>query len=95
VNKFLETEEHQNRCIQAERRKPLGRPRRRRKDNIKMNLREVEWGMEWIFLAKNRKSWRSVVNAVMNFQVPQNPGNFFSSLESVSFSRRTLFHKVS
>jgi hypothetical protein len=49
-------------------RRPLGRPRRRWEDNIKMDLREVGWGgMNWIELAQDRDRWRALVNAVMNF----------------------------
>jgi hypothetical protein len=52
-------------------RRPLGRPRRRREDNIKMDLREVGWGgMYWISLAEDRDRWRALVNEVMNLQVP-------------------------
>jgi len=47
---------------------PLGRPRRRWKDNIKMDLREV--GGDWIELAQDRDRWRALVNTVMNFWVP-------------------------
>jgi hypothetical protein len=51
--------------------RPLGRPRRRWEDNIKMDLREIEWdGMDWIKLAQDRDQWRALVNTVMNFQVP-------------------------
>ena len=51
--------------------RPLGRPRRRWEDNIKMDLQEVGCGvMGWIGLDRVRDSWRSLVNAVMNFLVP-------------------------
>jgi hypothetical protein len=52
-------------------RRPLGRPRRRWEDNIKMDLREVGWGIiDWISLAQDRDRWRALVNAVMNLRVP-------------------------
>jgi hypothetical protein len=51
-------------------RRPLGRPRRRWEDNIKMDLQDVGWVMDWIELAQNRDRWRAVVNAVMNLRVP-------------------------
>jgi hypothetical protein len=50
--------------------RPLGRPRCRCVDNIKMDLREILWGdMDWIDLAQDRNQWRALVNAVMNFRV--------------------------
>jgi hypothetical protein len=53
------------------RKRPLGRPRRRREDNIKMDIREIGWGgMDWIDLAQNRDQWRAVVNTVINLRVP-------------------------
>jgi hypothetical protein len=52
-------------------RRPLGRPRRRREDNMKMDVPEVEWGgMDWIDMAHDRDWWRAVVSAVMNLRVP-------------------------
>jgi hypothetical protein len=45
----------------------LGSPRHRWEDNIKMDAREVGWGMDWIILAENRDKWWALVNAVMNF----------------------------
>jgi hypothetical protein len=63
-----------------ERRRPLGRPRRRWEDNIKMDLQEVGWGgMDWIDLAEDRDRWRAVVSTVMNLRVSQNAGNFLTS----------------
>jgi hypothetical protein len=54
-----------------ERKRPLGRPRRRWEDNIKMGLEEVGCGgMDWIELAEDRDKWRVLVNAVMNLRVP-------------------------
>ena len=51
-------------------RRPLGRPRHRWEDNIKLDLQEVGCGgMDWIELAQNRVRWQALVNAVMNLQV--------------------------
>jgi hypothetical protein len=50
---------------------PLGRPRDRWEDGIRMDLKEIGWGwgVEWIHLAQDRDHWRAVVNAVMNLRV--------------------------
>ena len=49
----------------------LGRPRRRSEDNIKMYLRDLEWGeIDWIDLAQDRERWRVLLNTVMNLRVP-------------------------
>jgi hypothetical protein len=75
---------------------PLGRPRSRWEDNIKMELQEVGCEcMDWIELAQDRNRWRVLVNAVMNLRFPQNAWNFLTSCKPVSFSRRTVLHGVS
>jgi hypothetical protein len=52
-------------------RRPLERPRRRWKDNNKMDLPEVVWGgADWINLAQDRDRWRALVYKVMNLRVP-------------------------
>jgi hypothetical protein len=52
-------------------RRPLGRPRRRWLDNIRVNLVEVGWGdVNWIGLAQDRDRWRALVNSVLNHRVP-------------------------
>jgi hypothetical protein len=51
--------------------RPLGRPRRRWVDNIKVYLGEIGWdGVDWIELAQDRDQWRALVNTVMNLRVP-------------------------
>jgi hypothetical protein len=54
-----------------ERKRPLGRPRRKWMDNIKMELLEMALSVvDWIVLALDRFRWRALVNSVMNFRVP-------------------------
>ena len=51
--------------------RPLGRPRRRWEDNIKMDIQEVEFGgVYWIELPQDRDRWRALVTAAMNLRVP-------------------------
>jgi hypothetical protein len=51
--------------------RPLGRPRRRWMDNIRMDLGEVGWkDVDWIGLAQDRNRWRALVNSVLNLWVP-------------------------
>jgi hypothetical protein len=57
--------------VKPEGKKPLGRPRRRWADNIRVDLGEVGWGdVDWIGLAKDRNRWRALVNSVLNLLVP-------------------------
>ena len=49
--------------------RPLGRPRRRLEDYIKVELQEVRWVTDWIDLAQDRDRWRAIVNAVMKFWI--------------------------
>jgi hypothetical protein len=51
--------------------RPLGRPRRRWVDDIRMDLGEVGWGdVDWIGPAQDRNRWRALVNSVLNLRVP-------------------------
>jgi hypothetical protein len=52
-------------------RRPLGRPRRRWVDNIKIDLGDIGWdGVDWVVLAQDRDQWRAFINTVMNLRVP-------------------------
>jgi hypothetical protein len=78
-----------------EEKKPLGRPRRGWKDNIKDDLEAVGWGvMHWIELAHEMDSWRALLNVLMSPRVPDNVRIFLTSRVAVSFSR-ILLHGVS
>ena len=50
--------------------RPLGRPRRRWENNIKMDLQEVGWGTDWIDLAQDKDSLRAPLEPTMNLRVP-------------------------
>jgi hypothetical protein len=57
--------------------RPLGRPRRRWVDNIRINLGEVGWSdVDWIGLAQDRNRWRALVNSVLNLRVHEMVGNY-------------------
>jgi hypothetical protein len=74
--------------------RPLGRPRRRWVDNIKMDLRETGWaGMDGIDLPQDRDQWRALVNTVMNLWVLSNAGKFLSGCTTGGFSRRAQLHE--
>jgi hypothetical protein len=62
-----------------ERKRSLGRPRRRRENNIKMDLGEIECGgMDWIHLAQDMDWWRALVNTVMKLRALQNVRKYVS-----------------
>jgi hypothetical protein len=51
--------------------RPLGRPKRRWVDNIRMDFREIRWnGEDWIHMDQDREQWRVLVNTVLNLRVP-------------------------
>jgi hypothetical protein len=55
----------------AEGKRPLGRPRRRWVDNIKIDLREIGWdGVDWVDMSQDRDQSRALVNTIFNFRVP-------------------------
>jgi hypothetical protein len=61
--------------------RPLGRPRRRWEDNIKLDIREIViYEANWIQLAQDRVQWRAFVNTVMNLRVPYESGTFSDKL---------------
>jgi hypothetical protein len=78
-----------------ERRRPLGRPRRRCLDNIRMDLLEiVRAGVDWIGLAQDRGRWRALVNSVLNLRVPLNAGKLWSGLTTGGLSSSVQLHRV-
>jgi len=76
--------------------RPLGRPRRRWEDNIKLDLQEVRGGCgDWMELAQDRDMWRALVNTERNLGVPKMWGISWLAAEPVNFSRKTLLYGVS
>jgi hypothetical protein len=72
---------YRNLVGRSEGERPLGRPRRRWEDNIKMDLREIGIdGANWIQLAQDRVRWRVYVNTVMNLPVPKRKQDIFDKL---------------
>jgi hypothetical protein len=71
--------------------RPLESSRRRREDNIRMDLRYIRWGcMDWIDLAQDMNQWRALVNTVVNLQVPQNVRKFLSRCATACFLKRAF-----
>jgi hypothetical protein len=61
--------------------RPIGRPRRRWVDNIRMDLGKVGWGdVDWNGLAQERNRWKALVNLIFDIQVPLNAGKLLSGL---------------
>jgi hypothetical protein len=80
----------------TEGRRPLGRPRRRWLDNIRMDLVELGWGdVDWIGLTQDRGRWRALVNSVSNLRVPSNTGKPLSGLITDVPSSTAQLHRVS
>jgi hypothetical protein len=76
--------------------RPLGRPRRRWLDNIRMDLLEVGWAdVDWIGLANDGNRWRALVNSVLNLRDPRNIGKLSSGLTSSGLSSSVQLHIVS
>jgi hypothetical protein len=74
--------------------RPLGRPRCRWVNNIKMDRREIGWdGVDWIDMAQGRDRWRALVNTVLNLRVPFNAGKFLSVCTIIGSSRRAQLRK--
>jgi hypothetical protein len=75
--------------------RPLGRPRRRRVENIKMDLGEIGWGgVDWIRLAQDRDKWRPLVDAIMNLRVQKNASKLSSGYTTGGLSGSAQLHRV-
>jgi hypothetical protein len=76
--------------------RPLGRPRHRWMDNIKMVLLKIGVNvLDWIGLAQDRYRWRALVNSVMNLLVPYNAGKLPNGCTTCGLSSGTQLHIVS
>jgi hypothetical protein len=75
--------------------RPLGRPRPKWIDDIKMDLLEIGLNVvDWIGLAQDRYRWRALVNSVMNLRVPYNAGKLPNGRTSCGLSSGTQLHRV-
>jgi hypothetical protein len=76
--------------------RPIGRPRRRWVDNLRMDLGVVGWGdVDWTDLAQDRDRWRALVNSVLNLRVPLNAGKLSNGLTSSGLSSSAQLHRDS
>jgi hypothetical protein len=79
-----------------ERKRPLGSPRHRWVDNIRMDLGEVGWDdVDWIGLAKDRNRWRALVNSVLNLRVPMKCWETIKCLTTGGLLNSAQLHRVS
>ena len=75
ATRFRTSSMHRILVGKPEEKRPLGRPRRRWEDNIKIDLQEVGRSCgDWMELAQNRDRWRALVNTVRNLRVPKMRG---------------------
>jgi hypothetical protein len=75
--------------------RPLGRPRRRWVDNIRMDIGEVGWGdVDWIGLVQDKNRWRALVNSVLNHRVPYNAGKLLSGYTTGGLSSSAQFQRA-
>jgi hypothetical protein len=73
--------------------RPLGKPRSRWVDNIRMDLGDVRWGnVDWIGLVQDRNRWRALVNSVLNLRRPRNAEKLSSGLTSGGLSSSVQLH---
>jgi hypothetical protein len=76
--------------------RPLGRSRRRWVDNIKMDLREIGWGvLDWIVLSQDGDKWRGLANSVMSLRVSYNARKLSSGFTTGGLSSSAKLHRVS
>jgi hypothetical protein len=82
--------------VKPDGKRPLGRPRRRWVDNIKMDLGEIGWsGTDWIGPAQDNDKWKALVNTAINLRVPSNTRRFSSGCKTDGFSNIAQLHRVS
>jgi hypothetical protein len=71
---------------EPEGKRPLGRSRHKWMDNIKIYVREMQWGdVDWIDLTQDKGQWRALVNTVMNLQIEYHIGKFLSCCVTIGF----------
>jgi hypothetical protein len=90
------TNGREDECVYNIDKRPLGRPRRRWRDNIKMHLLVIGFGVvDWIGRVQDRYKCRALVNAVINFRVLLNAGNLPNGSTTFGPSSYTQVHRMS